>query len=152
MKVEVKTFNQLTIQELYRILDLRNRVFIVEQNCVYLDTDGKDYNSHHVMIWDNNFNLIGYSRILPPGLSYSEYCSIGRVITSLEQRGSGLGQKLMSMVIEQTKLFYPGINIKIEAQSYLLKFYQSFGFIPLGDDYMLDGILHREMILNCRGL
>ncbi|MBK6362290.1 MAG: GNAT family N-acetyltransferase [Saprospiraceae bacterium] len=147
MKIEVKTFNQLTNKELYKVLDLRNKVFIVEQNCVYLDTDNKDYKSHHFMIWDKDQKLMGYSRILPPGIAYSDYCSIGRVITSKENRGSGLGQKLMKMVVEQTKLLYPDTFIKIEAQSYLINFYKSFGFEPIGDDYMLDGILHREMIL-----
>ena len=104
------------------------------------------------MLWDNEQKLIGYSRILPPGLAYTEFCSIGRVVTSVEKRGTGLGQKLMAFVIQHTRLLYPETKIKIEAQSYLISFYQSFGFYPIGEDYLLDGILHREMILPCQDL
>lgn len=147
MKVEILPFGELNTLQVYKILDIRNKVFVVEQNCVYLDTDFKDLEGIHLMIWDGNDNLVAYCRILPPGTVYEDESSIGRVVTVNEVRGSGLGKKLMDIAIANTKKLYPDIPIRIEAQSYLIPFYSSFGFEIIGQDYLLDGIPHREMVL-----
>src|SRR5690606_22881501 len=100
MTFEILTFNQLSTQTLYDILDLRNRVFVVEQNCVYLDTDGKDFSSVHLLLRDKN-KLIAYCRILPKGLAYDEFVSVGRVLTSPEVRSKGAGRSLMREALKQ---------------------------------------------------
>lgn len=148
MTFELLTFRELPVESLYEILNLRNEVFVVEQNCVYLDTDKKDIFATHVLLKNSEGNLIGYSRILPKGISYNSYVSIGRVVTSKEARGTGAGLLLMEESVKICEIMYPTIDIKIEAQSYLIKFYERFGFKSTGEDYILDGIPHREMIRN----
>ncbi|MFZ1702839.1 MAG: GNAT family N-acetyltransferase [Saprospiraceae bacterium] len=147
MRVELKLFSELDIHELYAILHLRSEIFVVEQNCVYLDTDYKDQDSYHLLVWGEKGYLVGYCRILPPGLAYSMESSIGRVVTKMEERRTGLGIKMMEWVIEHTLQLFPHNPIRIEAQSYLIPFYSRFGFLEEGEDYILDGIPHREMIL-----
>lgn len=140
----LKPFDSLTINELYAILRLRSEVFVVEQNCVFQDMDNKDQQCHHLMGWKGNL-LAAYTRLVPPGVSY-EQASIGRVITSPLARGGGLGKTLMEKSIEElTNLYGPGI-IKIGAQLYLKKFYQSLGFKQIDDIYDEDGIDHIHMI------
>lgn len=126
---------------------LRQEVFVVEQDCPYLDADGKDQKGFHLMFWENN-KLIAYTRLLPKGVSYQDYCSIGRVVNSDQVRGRGIGKKLMLESIEQCKKLFPNQNIKISAQVYLLKFYQELGFEETGDRYDEDGIPHTSMILS----
>lgn len=140
-----KSFDQLTTNELYAILELRSEVFVVEQNCVYLDIDGKDKKSFHLMAWDGD-NLTAYTRLVPPGVSFNE-ASIGRVITSPRYRGLGIGISLMEKSIVHTLATYQTTTIRIGAQLYLQKFYESFGFITQGDDFLEDGIPHIEMLL-----
>lgn len=140
----LKPFDSLTVNELYAILRLRSEVFVVEQNCVFQDMDNKDQQCHHMMGWKGNL-LAAYTRLVPPGVSY-EQASIGRVVTSPLARGSGLGKTLMEKSMEElTNLYGPGI-IKIGAQLYLKKFYQSFGFKQIDDIYDEDGIDHIHMI------
>ena len=139
----IKRFDELTLDELYNILQLRNEVFIVEQNCVYNDTDGKDRSAWHLMAVEDNI-LIAYTRILPPGVSYSDP-AIGRVVTSSSKRRSGLGRELMKRSIETCEKFFGKISITLSAQVYLQSFYESFGFIVIGEEYLDDGILHVEM-------
>lgn len=145
MTFALYTFHQLSAKALYEILDLRNQVFVVEQNCVYLDTDGKDFLAYHLLLKVDGV-LSAYCRILPKGLAYQDYVSIGRVVTSSGGRTKGYGRKLMAEALTQTEKLFPKENIKIEAQSYLIPFYESFGFECVGVDYILDGIPHREMI------
>lgn len=147
MTINIFSFNELDARTVYEVLDLRNRVFVEEQNCVYLDTDYKDFNAYHVLFRDDQSKLIAYSRLLPPGVSYEKEASIGRVVTSPDARGKGLGKLLMQESLAHVRSLFPGYPVKIEAQSYLIPFYAGFGFQPLGEDYLLDGILHREMIL-----
>lgn len=147
MTINIFSFNELDARTVYEVLDLRNRVFVEEQNCVYLDTDNKDFNAYHVLFRDDQNKLIAYSRLLPPGVSYEKEASIGRVVTSPDARGKGLGKLLMQESLARVRSLFPGYPVKIEAQSYLIPFYAGFGFQPLGEDYLLDGILHREMIL-----
>lgn len=139
-----KSFEQLSPEELYDILRLRSEIFVVEQNCVYLDTDNKDQQSFHLCARLNDA-LVAYARILPPGLAYEEP-SIGRVSTSPSYRKHGAGRILMEKAIEFTSKQFPGHDIKIGAQLYLNKFYSSLGFKQLGDTYIEDGIPHIHMI------
>jgi ElaA protein len=140
-----KKFDDLSNIELYAILKLRNEVFVVEQNCVYQDADGKDTQCYHFCGWMNN-NLIAYTRILPAGLSF-EKVSIGRVVTAPKSRGNGLGKILMQKSIEHTLLTFNCKQIKIGAQQYLLQFYEALGFVPCSAAYLEDGIPHVDMIL-----
>lgn len=143
---QYKNFNQLTPQELYAILKLRSEVFVVEQDCVYLDMDDKDQRSFHLSGWDGN-NLVAYSRILPPGLAFEE-ASIGRVVTNPKYRKTGAGRILMGHAIEKTMTQFGVSTIKIGAQLYLLAFYNSLGFKQSGPEYLEDGIPHIEMSLS----
>ncbi len=140
----LKKFDDLTPLELYKIIQLRNEVFVVEQNCPYQDADNKDLFSYHFMGWDND-KLLAYTRLLPPGLSYTE-ASIGRVVNSPAARGSGIGRELMLQSIEQVKKLFGEGPIKIGAQLYLNKFYTSLGFQQTSDVYLEDNIEHIEMV------
>lgn len=141
-----KPFDELTAQELYAILQLRNQVFVVEQNCVFQDADNKDPFCDHLMCTEE-FSLIAYSRILPPGISGVE-TSIGRILTAPTERGKGLGKTLMLKSIELAHLLHGPGHIRIGAQLYLINFYESFGFQRRGPIYLEDNIEHIEMILN----
>jgi ElaA protein len=140
-----KPFAELTAAELYAILQLRNAVFVVEQNCVYQDADNKDQHSYHLMFWEEEL-LIAYTRILPAGISYVE-SSIGRVVVLPEARKNGTGKRLMETTIKKLFLLFGTIPIKIGAQLYLKKFYESLGFQQCSHIYLEDGIQHIEMLL-----
>jgi ElaA protein len=140
-----KTFAELTPDELYAILRLRSEVFVVEQNCVFLDMDNKDQHCHHLMGW-SDAGLLGYSRILRSGISYVE-SSIGRVVTSPLARGLGVGRDLLNKSIDTLYELYGKQPIRIGAQCYLIKFYESFGFVQKGEIYLEDGIEHIQMLL-----
>jgi len=140
----LKKFDELSPDELYAILQLRNEVFVVEQNCVFQDADNKDQASYHLMGWDNKI-LVAYARILPAGVAY-ELPSIGRVVTSRAARKNGTGKILMKESIEATQKLFGKVSIKLGAQLYLKNFYESFGFIQSSDIYLEDGIQHIEMI------
>jgi ElaA protein len=119
---------------------------VVEQNCVYQDADDKDQLSLHFCGWDNK-RLVAYTRIIPPGIAYTE-ASIGRVVTSPAYRKTGAGRQLMQESIGRTFSQFNCTTIKIGAQLYLTKFYQSFGFVQNSEEYSEDGIPHIEMILH----
>ena len=140
-----RSFNELTLEELYAILQLRNEVFVVEQNCPYQDADDKDQKSFHLMGWVEK-ELVAYTRIIPQGISYTE-ASIGRVATSQKYRALGIGRKLMERSIESAFSQFSCTEIKIGAQVYLQKFYTSLGFIQTSDVYLDDNIPHIEMLL-----
>lgn len=142
---ELNKFDELTVHELYKIIWLRNEVFVVEQNCVYQDADFKDQKGWHLMGLSNDQTLMAYCRILPPGVSYKEP-SIGRVVTNPAVRKEGSGKQLMQHAIDFCKQLFGNSDIKIGAQVYLLKFYTSLGFQQSGDKYLEDGIEHIEMI------
>ena len=142
----LKKFNELTPVELYRILQLRNEVFVLEQYCVYQDADDKDQLSLHFCGWDNE-KLVAYTRIIPPRISYTE-ASIGRVVTSPLYRKTGAGRQLMQESISHTFSRFNCPVIKIGAQVYLTKFYQSLGFVQSSEPYLQHGIPHIEMILH----
>jgi ElaA protein len=141
----VKTFEELTTTELYNLLRLRSEVFVVEQNCPYLDMDNSDQQAVHLMGFDEDNELVAYTRLFKPGVKY-EYSSIGRVVTSQKARGSGAGRLLMEQSIEQVEKLFGKGPIKIGAQQYLQKFYTSLGFEQTSDMYLEDNIPHIEMI------
>ncbi|MBL0055913.1 MAG: GNAT family N-acetyltransferase [Chitinophagaceae bacterium] len=141
----LKKFDELTTAELYAILRLRNEVFVVEQNCPYQDADDRDQVSWHFCGWDGG-TLVAYTRLIPPGLAYPE-ASIGRVVTSPAYRKTGAGRALMQHSIEKTFSLFETDAIQIGAQLYLKKFYESLGFVPIGEGYLEDGIPHIHMIL-----
>lgn len=145
MKLVLKKFSELSLEELYKILQLRNMVFIVEQNCPYQDLDDKDFYGHHLMAMAYD-QLIAVSRILPPGISYPEYSSIGRIASHPDYRRTGIGKLLTKESILHCERLYPDASIKISAQSYLIPFYSSMGFHPKGEEYMEDNIPHAAMI------
>lgn len=141
-----KHFKNLTTTELYQILQLRNEVFIVEQNCPFQDLDDKDFKCYHLMGFDTNSQkVMAYTRIVPAGISYDE-ASIGRVVTSPLARRKGIGKQLMKNSIELLEELYGGISIKIGAQLYLKKYYESFDFQQIEEVYLEDGIEHILMI------
>jgi ElaA protein len=140
----LKRFDELTPYQLYAILQLRNEVFVVEQNCVFQDADDKDQASWHLMGFDEN-KLVAYTRLVPPGIAYEEP-SIGRVVTSPSVRRFGAGRLLMQHSIDAVYNLFGHAPIKIGAQLYLKKFYESFGFEQVGEQYIEDNIPHIYML------
>jgi ElaA protein len=141
-----KHFSALTTEELYRVLRLRSEVFVVEQNCVFLDMDNKDFVCDHLMGWRED-QLVGYSRIVPPGIFYVE-SSIGRIVSLLAARRLGIGRELLAESIHAVYRLHGKRDIRIGAQYYLKGFYESFGFVQTGEIYPEDGIDHIEMLLS----
>ena len=139
-----KPFEKLSNLELYNIMTLRQEVFIVEQDCVYLDNDGKDEGAWHIWAEDKLSNIVAYARILAPKVSYEE-ASLSRIVTHLDYRSKGLGQELMTRSLDLMESLHGSGQCRISAQSYLLGFYKSFGFQPTGDEYLEDGIPHIQM-------
>ena len=139
----IKDWDSLSKEELYTILRLRQEVFVVEQHCPYLDLDNHDQNSFHLLVWEND-DLIAYTRILPPGEIYKEV-SIGRVITAEKARRRGIGRLAMDESMRFTMEKW-GTPIRIMAQSYLLKFYESYGFVKEGEEFLEDGLPHWYMV------
>lgn len=140
-------FAELTVAQLHAILKLRSEVFVVEQNCVFLDIDAVDAKAYHFFALDKEGNCIANARLIPAYVVYN-YCSIGRVVTHAAYRKLGLGRQLMKQSIEKCYLLF-GENetIKIGAQLYLKEFYSSFGFKQIGEEYIEDGIPHIHMLL-----
>lgn len=143
---KLKYFTELTPQELYAIIQLRNEVFVVEQNCIFQDADNKDLNAHHLMGWLDG-TLAAYVRILAPGEAFAEM-SIGRVVTHPAHRKKGMGKLLMQEAIHQAYQLFGKQPIRIGAQCYLIAFYESLGFEIDGEVYDEDGIEHIEMLLS----
>lgn len=141
---KIKSFFELTTQELYNLLQLRSEVFVVEQDCVYQDIDGKDQKALHVLGFKNN-NLVAYTRIFKPG-DYFEYASIGRVVVFKNERSFKYGYDIMEISIKAIKDYYNETVIKISAQCYLKQFYSKLGFKAKGEEYLEDDIPHIAMI------
>ncbi|MBA2652700.1 MAG: GNAT family N-acetyltransferase [Tatlockia sp.] len=138
----IKPFAELTLDELHEILALRCEVFIVEQQCVYLDVDGRDKQAHHLLIHEHH-KLIGYARILPFD---EESMSFGRLLTAPSYRSKGLGKQLMETILSYLQLHHPKQVITITAQQYLQAFYEGFGFITKSAPFDMDGIPHLIMV------
>ena len=140
----IKEFNELSSDELYEILKLRSEVFVVEQECIYEDCDGKDKKSYHLFA-EQNGEILVYLRILEKGVSYSEI-SIGRVLSNKKYRGRGFAKQMILRAIEFIESYLKENAIRISAQVYLLNFYSSFGFVKVSDVYLEDDIQHIEML------
>jgi ElaA protein len=143
MDVVIKEFNRLSAKELFDIYKLRSEVFVVEQNCAYQDPDEKDLQAIHVTLFEKH-TLAGYSRIIPPGVSYKEP-SIGRVVVAKEFRTNGYGKILMKQSINKALDLFKDQGIVISAQTYLTKFYTELGFQSEGNGYLEDNIPHIKM-------
>lgn len=144
MKVSIKTFYDLGLEELYEILQLRSEVFVVEQDCVYQDIDGKDQKALHVLGYDNE-ELVAYTRCFEPGF-YFEEASIGRVIVKENFRKHKFGHEILKASIQVIESRYNTKKIKLSAQQYLTGFYESHGFLQIGKGYLEDGIPHIAMV------
>ncbi len=146
MQIEwlVKSFNDLSPLQVYDFLRLRSEVFVVEQDCVFLDADDKDQESLHLMGYEGD-RLVAYTRLVPPGVIY-DIPSIGRVVTHSSVRRAGAGRALMQESILQVYRHFGNLPIKIGAQLYLKSFYESFGFLTISDIYLEDGIEHIYML------
>lgn len=142
MNITVKRFDELTTDELYEIMKLRVNVFVVEQNCPYPELDGKDKDSLHAWISDDD-GIVAYCRVLPQGVSYDE-ASIGRVISA--KRRMGYGTKIVNLGISLAKEHFNADKIRIEAQVYARKLYENCGFVQVSEEFLEDGIPHIEML------
>ena len=139
-------FDELDTRQLYEILRLRQEVFVVEQDCAYLDADGHDLVGWHVLGRDDDGVLVAYARILPPGTTYPDHVSFGRVITRRESRGRGVARDLTHRTLDLVLELFGPVAVKISAQTYLVPFYESLGFGRVGDRYLEDGIPHVAMV------
>tara|TARA_R100000935_G_C2774236_1_gene138934 strand:- start:254 stop:694 length:441 start_codon:yes stop_codon:yes gene_type:complete len=144
MQIEVKTFQDLSLKELYEVLALRSEVFVVEQDCVYQDIDGKDQKALHILGYKEGL-LVAYTRCFDKGFYFDE-ASIGRVIVKQDQRKFGYGHVIMDASIKEIEERFHTNSIKISAQQYLTKFYESHQFKKVGEGYLEDGIPHIGMI------
>ncbi|REE83637.1 ElaA protein [Lutibacter oceani] len=144
IEINTKKFSELTLNELYEILQLRSEVFVVEQNCVYQDIDFKDQKALHV-IGQKNDKIIAYTRIFKPG-DYFKEASIGRVVVAKNERKFGYGHIIMDYSIKAINSFFNENIIKISAQKYLKEFYESHNFIQVGKEYLEDDIPHIAMV------
>lgn len=147
LQFECKRFEELSLKELHDIFALRTEVFVVEQDCVYQDIDGKDTAALHISGFDKKKNLVAYSRILPHGLAYDSYTAIGRIVIAMTHRSKNYGHELVNYSIKIAKEHLYKLPIKISAQSHLVPFYSEHGFEPVGKEYLEDGIPHIAMTL-----
>ncbi|MDI9215392.1 MULTISPECIES: GNAT family N-acetyltransferase [Clostridium] len=148
MEWKIKKFEDLSTKELYSILALRNKVFVIEQECIYQDCDYKDLEAYHLFCTDDN-STVAYLRILKKGVSYDEV-SIGRVVVDEKYRGRDLGRKAMKKALEFINNTYGESPIRISAQVYIKDFYKSLGFIEVSNAYLEDDIPHIEMLRNIK--
>lgn len=142
---KLKNFSELSPEELYKILNIRQEVFIVEQECYYLDADNYDQKALH--LWaEENSEILAYLRIFPENIKYKE-ASIGRVLTSFSARSKNLGKTLVGFSLQIIFNQLRSKSVRISAQDYLIKFYTNFGFVDTGKKYLEDEIPHTEMLL-----
>lgn len=145
MRWDILDFKSISNEDLYKILQLRQRIFVIEQNCPYLDNDDLDQEALHLIGKDDSGVIVAYTRILKPGSYYTE-SSIGRVVVDASYRGTGLGKDLMNLSVQVCEQLYPETDIRIMAQFYLLKFYTDLGFQRQGEIFLEDDIEHIEMV------
>ncbi|MFP2768810.1 GNAT family N-acetyltransferase [Oceanisphaera sp. KMM 10153] len=150
MRWQCASFTELSPVELYRMLALRCAIFVVEQDCAYQDLDGLDSDSRvqHLNLWRQG-HLLATARLLGPGVQASDQVWIGRVAVAVEARGQGLARELMQYALAEVQARWPGYPVRLSAQTYVRDFYRSLGFVPLGNEYLEDGIPHQEMELRC---
>lgn len=143
LKFSWHQFNELSTEQLYKVLALRSDIFVVEQNCIYLDPDGKDLYALHLLGIENQ-QLVAYIRLFLP-TDVENYIVFGRVVTARSARSKGYGKLLMQEMVKYCDINYPNTLIKCSAQHYLLEFYESFGFKSYGEIYQEDDIPHIAM-------
>lgn len=144
LSISVKTFDELSRDELYDMLQLRSEIFVVEQDCVYQDIDGKDRKALH-LIGKKEDRIVAYTRLFPGG-GYFEEASIGRVVVHGKEREYGYGHDIIEASVKAIEDRFEEFRIKISAQKYLIRFYEKHGFVPVGKEYLEDGIPHIAMI------
>lgn len=144
MQTIVKTFDQLSREELYQLLQLRSAVFVVEQDCAYQDVDGKDNEALHILGYEGD-DLVAYSRVFPPGV-YDDTARIGRVVVHSSYRSKGLGVDIMKATMAAVKEYFNTHRMSLSAQTYLIKFYTELGFEVVGEEYLEDDIPHILMV------
>ena len=142
---QVKYYPELTTNEFHDIIALRLKAFVVEQNCSYLDLDGKDKKCYHLICRDGYGNVVATARILPPGLSYPEV-AIGRVVLDESIRGKGIGHELMKQSMLFAEAEFGKVPVRISAQKHLEQYYNKHNFISTGKEYLEDEIPHVEML------
>ncbi len=143
----IKHYTELSTNEFHDIIELRLRVFVVEQNCSYLDLDGKDKKAYHLICRDGLGKVMATARILPPGLAYDDV-AIGRVVIDPEIRGKGIGHELMDKCIQFSIAEFGSVPIRISAQKHLEKYYNKHEFTTTGNEYLEDDIPHVEMLFH----
>ncbi|MCK5665722.1 MAG: GNAT family N-acetyltransferase [Thiotrichaceae bacterium] len=143
-----KLFNQLSLNDLYEIMKVRQQVFVLEQNCLYQDIDDLDKKAWHLTCWPNydlnQAQLVAYLRVVYPQHKYKEP-AMGRVLVIEEYRGMGLGKELLKQALVKIQRQYPHHAIRISAQQHLHQFYAQAGFSQVSRPYEEDGIMHIEM-------
>lgn len=144
LQIETKTFEELTTIELYEILQLRSEVFVVEQDCIYQDIDGKDEKALHIL-GKKEGKIVAYTRCFAPNI-YFEEAAIGRVVVKETQRKFGYGHEILKASIEEIQQRYQTTTIKLSAQQYLTHFYEAHDFQQIGEGYLEDGIPHIAML------
>lgn len=142
----ISSFDNLTSRQLEAVFNLRQRVFIIEQQCLYEDIDGFDNNAEHLLAYEKD-TLAGYLRIFKPGIKYKNAASLGRIVVDYPFRSTHIGKELITKGINITKEKYPDFLLKIEAQAALNMYYQQFNFQPIGEVYLVDEIPHQLMTL-----
>ncbi len=142
---QIKHYRDLTLNEFHDIIALRLNAFVVEQNCPYLDLDGKDKKAYHLICRDGKGDIVATARILPPGIAYSNV-AVGRVVTSESIRGNGVGHELMEKAMDFCLLEFGNEPIRISAQKHLENYYGKHKFLTTGKEYLEDGIPHVEML------
>lgn len=144
LKITVKKFDELSLTELYQLLQMRSEVFVVEQNCVYQDMDGKDQKALHLLVKKES-ELVAYTRLFAQG-DYFEGASFGRVVVNPSFRGLKYGHELVKASLEAIAKHFGDVKVEISAQKYLLAFYETHGFKAVGEEYLEDGIPHVHMV------
>ena len=144
---QVKSFQELSLEEFHDIIALRIQIFIIEQNCPYQEVDGKDKLAHHLFFKNEMDEIIAVTRIFPKGISYAEV-AIGRVVVHEDYRGTGLGNQLMADSMNFVRDKYGEVPVRLSAQKHLENYYGNHGFKSTGKEYLEDGIPHVEMLYN----
>ncbi|HEY6641210.1 GNAT family N-acetyltransferase [Povalibacter sp.] len=136
--------SELSTRQLYALFAAREAVFVVEQTCPYQELDGLDLEARHLIGWSDDA-VAAYLRVLAPGVKFAE-TALGRVLTTTDFRGTGIGRELMQRALDYTDMQYAAHGVRISAQAHLQRFYGSFGFTAVSQQYLEDGITHIEML------
>lgn len=147
MEYVLKEFDQLSLDELYQIIQLRLEIFVVEQDCVYQDLDSKDKVAYHLFVKDDD-EIVAVLRILPENVSYDEM-AIGRIVVKKSHRGQGIAGAMMKMAMDFIVKDLGKNKIRLSGQAYLVDFYTNLGFKRVSDEYLEDGIPHFEFLFEC---